>query len=129
VNAKARAPETFWIRAASGLEILTGGALVFNPSLVARLLFGEGLSPPGPETGRLAGLALFSLAVGSWPREGSAFGLPGLLLLSVLAAVYLIFHGLGWGVVGVLLWPAVTTHILLAILLARAWRESRRAAG
>jgi hypothetical protein len=115
------------MRAASGLELLTGAALVLDPSLVAHLLFGGGLSPPGPETGRLAGLALFSLALGCWPRDASASALPGLLLLSVLVTIFLVYLGLS-GVFGVLLWPAAATHLVLAVLLGRAWAEKRRAA-
>ncbi len=66
-----------------------------------------------------------------WPRafEGEdrqAFA--PLLALSVFATVYLIYIGAGGVNVGVLLWPAAAAHLILAVLLARAWM-SRRVAG
>ncbi len=40
-----------WIRAASGLEVLTGLGLVVAPSLLARLLFGSDLNGAGEAMG------------------------------------------------------------------------------
>ena len=45
---------TLWMRAASGLEVLTGAGLIVAPSLLARLLFGSDLNPAGEATGRVA---------------------------------------------------------------------------
>jgi hypothetical protein len=52
--------------------------------------------------------------------------LAALLALSLLATVYFIYVGMGGVNVGVLLWPAAATHLVLAILLARAWMSGRR---
>ena len=57
-----------WIRAASGLEVLTGLGLVVAPSLLARLLFGSDLNGAGEAMGRIAGLVMVCLATGCWPR-------------------------------------------------------------
>ena len=52
---------TLWMRAASGLEVLTGLGLVVAPSLLARLLFGSDLNAAGEATGRIAGLVMMCL--------------------------------------------------------------------
>ena len=59
---------TLWMRAASGLEVLTGVGLVVAPSLLSRLLFGSDLNAAGEATGRIAGLVMVCLAAGCWPR-------------------------------------------------------------
>jgi hypothetical protein len=121
---------TLWVRAASGLEVLTGAGLVVAPSLLARLLFGSELNPAGEATGRISGLVMLCLAAGCWPRgseAGSAQALAPLLALSVLATLYLVTIGLAGTTVGVLLWPAAAAHAVLAILLARAWMKARAA--
>ena len=120
-----------WMRAASGLEVVTGLELVVAPSLLARLLFGSELNPAGEATCRIAGLVMLCLAAGCWPRavDAQARALAPLMALSWLAAAFLIVTGLIGGNVGMLLWPAAALHLILAVLLTRAWMESRRAAG
>jgi hypothetical protein len=115
---------------AAGLEIFTGAALIAAPSLTARLLLGIDLTTPGETVGRLAGLALLPLALACWPRGGASEGptttLGAMLLLSILVAAYLVYLGVSGAAAGVLLWPAVATHLALAIALARAWTAGRR---
>jgi hypothetical protein len=122
---------TLWMRAASGLEVLTGLGLVVAPSLLARLLFGSDLNAAGEATGRIAGLVLVCLAAGRWPRAGSAeaHALVPLMALSWLAAAFLIATGVIGASVGLLLWPAAVLHVILGVLLTRSWMESRRSAG
>ena len=67
-----RGTATVWMRAASGLEVLTGLGLVVAPSLLARLLFGSDLNGAGEATGRIAGLVMVWLAAGCWPRAAGA---------------------------------------------------------
>jgi len=120
-----------WVRAASGLEVLTGLGLVVAPSLLARLLFGSDLNAAGEATARIAGLVMLCLAAGCWPPAAGAepHPLAPLMALSWLAAAFLIVTGLIGANVGMLLWPAAALHVILAVLLTRAWMESRRAAG
>jgi hypothetical protein len=124
--------QAIWIAAAAaGLEVVTGVGLVIAPSLLARLLFGAEMNASGDLVGRIAGLVMLCLALGCWPRafEGEHRQvLAPLLALSLLATVYLIYVGMGGVNVGVLLWPAAGVHLILAILLARAWM-SRQTAG
>jgi len=115
--------EVIWVRAAAGLEVLTGVGLVVAPSLLAKLLFGSEMSATGDLVGRISGLVMICLALGCWPRafEGEhRQALVPLLTLSLLAVVFLFYVGVGGVNVGVLLWPAAVTHFIIAALLARA---------
>ncbi len=122
---------TLWMRAASGLEVVTGLGLVVAPSLLARLLFGSDLNAAGAATGRISGLVMLCLAAGCWPRAdgGEAYALAPLMTLSWLAAAFLIVTGLMGTTVGMFLWPAAALHLILAVLLTRAWVEGRHSAG
>ena len=124
--------QAMWVAAAAaGLEVVTGAGLVVAPSLLARLLFGSEMNASGDLAGRISGLVMVCLALGCWPRafEGEdRQALAPLVALSLLVTVFLIYVGMGGVNVGVLLWPAAAAHLILAILLARAW-ISRRPAG
>ena len=105
--------------AAAGIEVLMGPALAVAPSLVARLLLGLGMNESGVAIGRISGLVMLCLALGCWPSERAPFhALAPLLALSLTATIYLLYVGVGGGTVGVLLWPAAATHLVLAIF----WR-------
>ena len=125
--------QAMWVAAAAaGLEVVTGAGLVVAPSLLAKLLFASEMNASGDLVGRISGLVMLCLALGCWPR-GAFKGedrqtLAPLIALSLLATVFLIYVGMGGVNVGVLLWPAAATHLVLTILLTRAWM-SRRAAG
>ena len=121
---------TVWMRAASGLEVLTGIGLILTPSLLARLLFGSELNAAGEATGRIAGIVMVCLAAGCWPRDhgsGQSQALAPLVALSWLAAAFLIITGLIGASVGPMLWLAAALHVILGILLTRAWIEGRGA--
>jgi hypothetical protein len=119
---------TLWMRAASGLEVVTGLGLVVAPSVLARLLFGSDLNGAGEAMGRIAGLVMVCLAAGSWPRDaeiGQSRALIPLAALSWLAAAFLVLSGVAGANVGLLLWPAAALHLILAVLLTRTWMERR----
>ena len=124
--------QAMWVAAAAaGLEVVTGAGLAVAPSLLARLLFGSEMNASGDLVGRISGLVMLCLALGYWPRafeDEDRQALAPLFAVSLLATVFLIYVGMGGVNVGILLWPAAATHLILAILLARAWM-SRRAAG
>lgn len=115
------------MRAAAGLEVLTGLGLVAMPSLLARLLFGAALDATGEATGRIAGIVMLCLALGCWPRAGAADRAPALLpliVLSWLVAAFLAMTGLAGAPAGLLLWPAAVLHLALAGLLTWAWASA-----
>jgi hypothetical protein len=97
-------------------EAATGLALLIAPSLVGLLLLGEQLTGIAIPVARVAGIALVALGVACWPGPP----LLGVLIYSAAATLYLAYLGLA-GLAGMLLWPAVALHLLLSILLGRAW--------
>lgn len=97
-------------------ESLTGLALLVVPSLVGWLLFGQELVGIGILAGRVAGIALIALSVACWPGPPLA----GMLVYSAGVAVYLASVGLGGGLTGVALWPAIALHLVITAFLAKA---------
>ena len=97
MNSREAPSAALWMRAASGLEVLTGLGLVVAPSLLARLLFGSDLNGAGEATGRIAGLVMICLAAGCWPRDAEiskSQGLIPLAALSWLATAFLVVSAL-----------------------------------
>lgn len=107
------------------LEAVTGLTLMIAPAIVARLLLGSDVSGAGLVVGRVAGIALLSLGVACWPvRKAESSFNPALVAMwtyNLLVACYLIFVGTDSQTVGILLWPGVALHGLLALLLSRGW--------
>ncbi|MGY4311428.1 hypothetical protein ACVWW1_000731 [Bradyrhizobium sp. JR3.5] len=97
-------------------EASTGLALLIAPALVGQLLLGERLTGLAVPVARVAGLALVALGIACWPGPPPA----GMLSYSLLVGLYLGYLGLVGGATGLLLWPAVALHLLLAALLSRA---------
>jgi hypothetical protein len=95
-------------------EAAAGLALLTVPSLVVPLLFGQEPTGVAVALARVTGIALLALGVACWPGPP----LVGLLTYSAIAAAYLAWLGLAGGLTGVLLWPAVVLHVVLAALLA-----------
>jgi predicted Na+-dependent transporter len=110
------------IRIAGAVELATGLGLIVVPQWVAWLLFRAGLQDVGPVFARVCGIALFSIALGCAPRSffrGRSSVLAAMLALNGLLALYLALYALTGGATGVLLWPAVAVHAVLAAFLAR----------
>jgi hypothetical protein len=104
-------------------EIATGVALLLVPSLVGQLLLGVELTGAAATVGRVAGIALIGLGVACWPGTP----LLGMLTYSAAITLYLAFLGFTGSLNGILLWPAVVLHAILAALLARASAGDRAA--
>jgi hypothetical protein len=97
-------------------EAATGLALLIVPSLVGQFLLGEELSGTAIPVARVAGIALVALGVACWPGSPRV----GMLIYSAAVTLYLAYLGFAGGMSGILLWPAVVLHVILAGLLARA---------
>lgn len=98
-------------------ETATGVALLIVPALVGELLLGTELNDTAAMVARVAGIALIALAVACWPGPPVL----GMLTYGAGAALYLAYLGMSGGASGLLLWPAVVLHLVLTILLIRAW--------
>mgnify|MGYP001301183275 CR=1 FL=1 len=102
-------------------EGATGVALLAVPSLVGQLLLGSELPGAASLVARCFGIALVALGIACWPRERrSAPPLQGLRAMALYnggIAAMLAYAGTAGGLGGVLLWPVVAVHAIVAILL------------
>jgi hypothetical protein len=117
------------LRLAAILEVVTGLALIGDPSLVARLLLGDGVSGAGTALGRVAGVGLLSLGSACWPSRAEVeLGAPrrAMLTYNALIAAFLLYLEISNERTGKLLWPAVAIHGVLTLLLGRAWITAPR---
>ena len=104
------------------LEVGIGVALLVSPALTVSILIGAPFDTKGDSVvGRVAGLALFSLAVACWlarndEHSRAAVGLiKSLLLYNVAVVVILAYAGLGLHLLGIGLWPAVVLHAVMSV--------------
>jgi hypothetical protein len=111
-------------------EVATGLVLVISPSVVVTWLLGVQISGQGKLLGRCFGVALLALGVACWPgqrgAESSSTAFRGMLIYNVLIALYLAYLGTVRHLGGLLLWPAVALHAVVAVLLVWTWRDGRR---
>jgi hypothetical protein len=110
-------------------EGTTGLVVVLAPGLVAQLLFGAEVVGAGVAYGRLLGMALLALVIACWPHADAVArpALHAVLAYNLLAALYLGWLGVAHRPAGILLWPAVAEHVLVALLLAARVRDTRPA--
>jgi hypothetical protein len=113
-------------------ETSVGVMLLVSPSLVTSLLLGVPLdAPPAIVVARIAGAALLSLGFACWlaRKDGAHRAVPGMvaamLMYNSVAVAVLANAGAGAKLVGVLLWPAVGAHAVLAIWCLACLRSRR----
>jgi hypothetical protein len=104
------------------LEATAGLALVVSPALPVSILLGAPLDTPvGLSVGRVAGAALVTLGIACWSvrqdgRSRSAEGVvTSMLFYNIVVIAILVYARLGLGVSGIVLWPAVVLHVVLAV--------------
>jgi hypothetical protein len=106
---------------AAVVEAATGLALIAVPGIVVRLLLGAEISGASIPLGRVAGAALLALGVACWlarndRQSRTARGLVvAMLMYNIAATAVLAFAGIGLGLYGVVLWPAVALHAAMAV--------------
>ncbi len=117
---------------ASVAEIGTGLVLVVSPAMVVTLLLSADLSGVGIALGMSFGIALLALGLACWPRGPNAqAGSPaflGMLVYNALIAILLVDLFAVGHYAGVLLWPAIALHAVVALILAWMWLDERRRA-
>jgi len=103
------------------IEAATGLALIAVPAIVVRLLLGAEISGASIPLGRVAGAALLALGVACWlarddRQSRTARGLVvAMLIYNIVVTAVLAFAGIGLGLRGVALWPAVVLHAAMAV--------------
>jgi hypothetical protein len=104
------------------IELGAGLALLCFPSATVTLLVGAPLeAAPALTVGRVGGAGLLALGVACWLGRGdtqsrAARGLiAAMSLYNVAAVVVLAFAGIGFGLHGVALWPAVILHAVMTV--------------
>jgi hypothetical protein len=113
------------------IEAATGLGLIAAPSVVVRLLLGSPLETSAAVTlGRVAGAALLSLGIACWlartdtPSRAARGLVAAMLFYNVAVAALLAFVGLASGLRGLMLWPAVTLHAMMAVWCVACLRRS-----
>jgi hypothetical protein len=132
VNVPGRDTQRKTLAFAAVVEAGTGLALMIDPAIVARLLLGAEPADVGTVLGRCFGIALLALALACWPsRQRGGGGSPtvrGMSSYNALIALYLAWLGFVGHRNGLLLWPAVALHAVVALLLVWAGRREASAA-
>lgn len=111
-------------------EAVTGVALLIAPRWFVTLLLGADVPDAAMPLGRLAGAGILALGFAGWPgvdpvaSETPAFR--GMLLYNVLIPLCLAWLSVAGHLGGILLWPAVVLHAVVAWLLLKGRREEHR---
>jgi hypothetical protein len=110
---------------AAAVEIGTGLVLVIDPAIVVTLLLGAEVFSPGTQIARVFGIALLALGLACWPgpqrTQNDAPAFRGMLLYNAGIALYLAYLATVRHMGGLLLWPAVVVHGVVAALLIWTW--------
>ena len=109
--------QSSFIKAASWLEIIVGAALMLSVSLLSRLLFASAPESVGGPLGRVAVIAIVALGIAS--LRSTEVGLRGraalgLLIYNAGVAIFFAWVAVATMFRGVLLWPAVILHTVIA---------------
>ena len=116
------AKQNLFLIVIAAVEAATGLGLLLLPSVPFALLLGlEGTTVEAIFVGRIAGAALFAIGAASWMARKDAlnpslFGLlVGILIYNTAVSILLVYAAAVLKMTGVMLWPTVLFHALLAI--------------
>jgi hypothetical protein len=105
---------------AAWLEIIVGATLVVALNFASRLLFAAAPEGVGALVGRIAGIALLALGIACLRSTNVGSGgsaALGLFVYNAGGAIFLAWVAVGTAFRGVLLWPGVVLHAVLACAL------------
>lgn len=109
----------------SGIEVLTGLALMIAPETLAQLVFGSLLGGAGVPISHVGRIALLCLGIVCWPYSkvwrGRTPALIALVIYNLAVAAYLTYLGKKGDFIGPLFWHVLALHAVIGIALAVAW--------
>ena len=111
---------------AAWIEILVGASFLLVLNTQSQLIFGARPEGSGAPFAQLAGIALISLGIACLPsnhKETHKVAARSLLIYNIAATIFFAWIALATTFRGVVLWPVVILHTLLAIVLALALKE------
>ena len=112
------------------VEIGTSLVLMIDPAIVVRLLLGADVAGVAIAVGRCFGIVLLALGLACWPgsqrAQSGSSAFRAMLIYNALIALYLAYLGTIGNMEGLLLWPGIALHAVVALLLVWAWRGERR---
>ena len=118
VKAVSLAPRTILILAA-WVEIIVGVSFFLAFNVQSQFLFGATPDAIGVLFVRFSGIALIALGLACLPSNGAQRGAArALLLFNAAVAIFFAWIALTTTFRGLVLWPIVTLHAVLAIALA-----------
>ncbi len=103
------------------IEIGAGLALVISPSMAASMLIGAQFDTPADSVvGRVAGAALLALAIANWSARDDELTratrglITAMMVYNSATLLVLAYAGIILKLSGILLWPAVLVHGVMA---------------
>jgi hypothetical protein len=103
------------------VEAGTGLCLLVVPGVIFAILLGiDHASSDATLVGRIAGAALLAIGIASWTARTDTSTpaqlglLTGLVIYNAATSMLLAFAGAALNMIGILLWPAVALHAILA---------------
>ena len=114
------------------VEVGTGLILMIDPAIVVKLLIGSEVSGSATLLGRCFGIALLALGLACWPSgknaESGSPAVRGMFVYNLLIALFLVYLFKVGHLGGILLWPAVVLHAVVALFLIWSRRTAPRVA-
>jgi hypothetical protein len=108
------------ITMAAWLEIVVGGVCLTAPAVPCLLLFAAKPDGVAIILARFAGIGLFTLGISCLPSKATGTrqrAILGLFVFNLGVAVLFVWVGVATTLRGVLLWPAVALHAVIAAAL------------
>lgn len=112
--------QRFVVTAAAWLEIVAGAVFLTVPDVPCLLLFGAKPEAIGMPLGRFAGIALVALGIACLPSTdaGSRRSVVlGLFVFNLGVAILFAWVGVATTLHGLMLWPVVILHAIIAAAL------------
>lgn len=109
------------IRIAAWFEIIVGASFIFILNGQSQFIFGAATDGAGVHFARLAGIALISIGIACMPSKiagTNKTAVRGLLIFNIGVTILFAWVALTTAFRGVILWPVVIVHAVIAIALA-----------